>query len=163
MEGDTGTRRYKWFRPRQAARGGVPTTTASSAHFATIGLFNSSTGPTVLVVRDWSAWLPSSTIVVLTGYNQGRLSGTNYPASRLFPGDPSPAGLLDYSNQAGKLAGDYTLEASLNWIMWTHDFPIAVVPPGWTLFFQHQSAANPLAVSLLWEEVSIDELEYFYY
>ena len=162
-EGDPGTRRYKWFRPRQAARGGVPATTAGSGKFATISLYNSSTGPRVLVIRDWSI---SSTVghVHGAGYNQGRLSGTAGVVTPFFPGDRAPAGLVDYQAANAALTPDYYVEnLSGSSMQWFHDFPFAIVPPGWAFYIQCVTANTNIDGGFIWEEVSIDELEYFYF
>jgi len=162
MEGDPGTRRYKWFRPRQAARGGVPLTTATN--YATTALYNNSTGSTVLVVRDWQCSQGGDgNYTAQFGYYQGRLTGTNYPATPLFPGDAVPNGLVDYSDQPHILPAEY---ANCGWITlsayWPHDFPFAILPPGWSLFLQAPAKTTILSFGIVWECVSIDELDYFY-
>jgi hypothetical protein len=160
MEGDPGTRRYKWFRPRQAYRGGVPATTAGLGLFATISVYNSSTGPTVLVIRDWSV-AATAAITLNTGYNQGRLNGTPGGVTPLFPGDRAGAGLVDYQAAGAVLSADYRMaNAVLTSMGWLHNFPFAIVPPGWAFFIQQQSANKLISGGFLWEEVSIDELEY---
>ena len=155
-------RRYKWFRPRQAARGGVPKTTPSAGTFFTVSLYNSSTGATVLVLRDWSISGAGANLTAL-GYNKGRLTGTNYPAQSFFPGDSAPAGLVDYQAAAAALTGDYytTLNSTAGGL-WPHDFPFAIVPPGWAFFMCITIAAAFGQAGFLWEEISIDELDYFY-
>lgn len=159
-EGDQGTRRYKWFHPRQAARAGSPSVAGVSSKFVTIALYNSSTGPTVLVVRRV---LFTANQLYGMFYVQGRLTGTNYPAARLWPGEPAAAGLVD-SSQAGAAGaydsyltpGDVGLGAGGDTI------PIAIVPPGWSFVLQNSAADTAAGVSFVWEELSIDELEYFW-
>lgn len=155
-------RRYKWFRPRQAFRGGIPSTTAGAGKFATFSLYNSSTGPIVLIVRDWQFVGGSASMVF--GYNQGRLAGTAGTQNRLVPGDAAGAGLVDYqAANAALTTTDYHLPivpTAAN--QWMHDLPFAVVPPGWAFFLQCSTAATAITGALLWEEIAIDELDYFY-
>jgi hypothetical protein len=162
VEGDPGTRRYKWFRPRQAYRGGAPVTNPGGGKFATISLYNASTGPLVLVVRDLN-WGSTSGAAASLGYKQGRLSGTAGVVTPLFPGDHAGAGLVDFQAAAAVLVGEYAYESpALTQGAWPHDFPLAIVPPGWAFFVCNQSAASPMGAGLIWEEVSIDELEFMY-
>jgi len=151
-EGDPGTHRYKWFRPRQAARGGVPQTSVAGGKFGTVSLYNSSTGPTVLVVRDWVLYSSDSKAAIF-GYNQGRLSGTNYPSVPMFPGDGARAGLVDYQAANAALTGDYQINTATGVpFFWSHDFPFAVIPPGWALFVSQKTAAKIIAEGFIWEE-----------
>jgi len=162
MDGDPGTRRYKWFRPRQAVRGSTQDQTANN--YWTGALYNNSTGPSVLVVRDLR-WFPLNHNIFYLTYYQGRLAGTNLPAQPYFPGDATPAGLVDWSDQGSTLgAYDYSfVQPSGRWVAWwPHDFPIAIVPPGWSFVGQSQAKGEDGTLSLVWEVVSIDELEYMY-
>ncbi len=160
MEGDPGTRRYKWFRPRQAARGGIVSHTPTN--FGTVSLYNPSTGPHVLVVRTWRHQAAAN-ITYVWGYNNGRLSGTAGNVAPLFPGDAKPQGLVDYQDAAATITGDFEEKSVASGLLfWPHNFPFACIPPGWCLFVQGQSSASPIDCSFEWEAVEIDELEFYY-
>lgn len=155
-------RRYKWFRPRQAARGGIAYNAGAASKFTTGALFNSSTGRALLVVRNWHVY-QSGVNGSHFGYYNGRLTGTNYPAQSFFPGDSAPAGLVDGSQQAAALAlTEYQIGGNDVTNSWPSTLPFAVLAPGWSLVCQAVNSNSAMLVSFLWEEVAIDELDYFY-
>jgi hypothetical protein len=154
------TRRYKHFRPREAARAlkaqGTPT------NKATISLFNNSTGPRVLVVRDFTL-NGTAADVIATSYQQQQIGTSQGFVASLLPSQPPPSGLLASIDTATAYAGDYQLAlSSLGIFVWQHDFPYAVIEPNFSLVFQCTTTAHALTASLVWEAISIDELDWFW-
>jgi hypothetical protein len=157
MEGENPTRRYKSFRPYQAARGGI-TATQTSTNYATLSLFNDSRVAQLLVLR--SAGLAWSNGAITRGYNQGALGthvGTEFP----FIADRGqPPGQIYYQDAAAVLPRmiPWTPGAS------TADYgpiPIAILGPGWSFVLQINAlAASITYADLMWEAVALDELEW---
>ena len=152
-------REYKHFRPRQAVRGmkaqGVPT------NRATISLFNDSTGPYVLVLRDFSV-NGTANDNIATSYQPGQIGTSQGLTQSLLPTGAKQNGLIASIDTATVYAGDYTLNlSSLGTFEWFHDWPYAIVEPGWSLVFQATVAAHAVTVSALWEAIAIDELDFF--
>lgn len=49
----------------------------------------------------------------------------------------------------------------LSW--WTHDFPFAVIPPGWSLVFTNPATKpDTLYLSMVWEAIYADELDFMW-
>ncbi len=155
-------RRYKWFRPREAMRGQATPSTAGAGDYNTKALYNDSTGPIVLVVRHWNCQVTAAGVVNFF-YNQGRLTGTNYPAQPLYPGDALKNGLVDYSQPSSAGTPDFAIYlGAAGMEIWRHEYPFAILPPGWSLVIQAGSTAAVMGAAFLWECVRIDELDYFY-
>jgi hypothetical protein len=153
-------RRFKHFRPRQASRGmkvqGVPT------NRATISLFNNSSGPYVLVVRDFSVNGTANDNIV-TSYQPGQIGSSQGLVTALLPGEAIQNGLIASIDTTTVYPGDYTINlSSLGTFEWMHDWPFAVIEPSFSLVFQATVAAHAVTVSALWEAIQIDQLDYFY-
>lgn len=159
MDGDNPTRRYKWFRPRQAARGSL--TTDAPTNKATVSLFNDSKGSYVLVVRaftvDSAAGHP-----IAAGYLQGAQGSAAGTVSPLWAGEATMRGSLYYLDTATALTPDWTFETGINQGYVAYPFPFAIIPPGWNLTFQNTTATEALTVNILWEAVFPDELDWLY-
>ena len=153
-------RKYKHFRPRQASRGmkvqGVPT------NRATISLFNNSTGRAVLVVRDFSVNGTANDNIV-TSYQAGQIGTSQGLVTPIMPAEAVLPGLIASIDTATVYAGDYTINlSSLGTFEWFHDWPYAVIQPGFSLVFQATVIAHAVTVSALWESIQIDQLDYFF-
>jgi hypothetical protein len=153
-------RKYKHFRPRQATRAtkslGIPT------NRATISLYNNSTGPYVLVLRDF---IVSGTANdnIAASYQPGAIGATPGLAAPMLPTDPLMNGQLLGLDTATAYAGDYIFGlGAYATFEWWHDFPFAAVTPGFSLVFQCTTAAHALTVAMVWEAIQIDQLDYFY-
>ena len=60
-------------------------------------------------------------------------------------------------------AGDYQFSLGVYAAFeWVHDFPFAVITPGFSLVFQDTTVAHALTAALVWEAIEIDQLDYFY-
>lgn len=158
FEAENPTRRYKHFRPRQAARGGVGAVTPTN--YATFALFNNSTASQLLIVRAVSYGINSAP--VQWGMIEARLTGTPGQTGNYFPSMGELPGLVDFSDQPAILPGDYvdgySLETSVS--LAPFPFPLAVIEPGWSFFIQATSMGNPSAAGFIWEAIFPEELDY---
>lgn len=153
-------RRYKDFRPRQAVRAfkntGVPT------NLATVSIFNDSTGPFVLMVRDLEISGNANDLIALSFFHAqvGTSQGNTSP---LASNEARQNGLIASIDTATVYPADFTAPLTGQGVYyWWHDFPVAAIWPGWALVIQDGTAAHALAVSALWESIAIDELDFFY-
>ena len=153
-------RKYKHFRPRQAARAskslGVPT------NHATVALYNNSSGPYLLVVRDFQiSGTANDTIAV--SYQPGAIGASPGLVQTLIPTDQLPAGQILSVDTATVYPGDYILSlAGYSTFEWFHDFPFGVLTPGFSVVFQAVTIAHAMTVAVVWEAIEIDQLDYFY-
>lgn len=152
-------RQYRHFRPRQASRGmkasGVPT------NLATIGLYNNSTGPFVLAVRDFTVNGTASDTVAIS-YVRGQIGASAGVVVPLVSFEAIQTGLIASVDTATAYPGDYAISLStLGTFEWFHDWPFAVIEPGISLVFQGTVAAHAVTVSVLWESIQIDQLDVF--
>lgn len=153
-------RLYRLFRPRQASRGSAHT--GVPVNLATIGLFNNSTGRSVLVVRDISA---SGTAgdTIYASYARGQVGTNAGLSSSMVANEAVQPGSVNWIDTATVYPGDYTLSLTAQGAFWwQHDYPFAVVEPGYTLVFQDSAAAHAIAVALIWEAIEIDQLDFYY-
>lgn len=152
-------RHFRDFRPREAMRGfkasGVPT------NLATIGLYNNSSGPSVLVIRDVQLSGTANDVVALS-YQPLQIGGTSGKVQPVDSSGAPQSGLINGVDTATVYAGDYQFAlGSFGNFQWTHDYPLALLIGGVSLVLQCTTAAHALNVSVLWEALSIDELDYF--
>jgi hypothetical protein len=159
MEGENPTRRYKWFRPRQAARGYA--SPAAPANKQTILLNNSSGAEKYLIVRAFFVRQANNDDIGV-GYVNGTLSGTAAQQGNLFPGDGSLPGAVYTLDDATTRSYDFQITPSQNTFWWQHDFPFAVLQPGQSLLLQDTTAAHAMAVAFFWEAVFPAELDWLY-
>ncbi len=155
MEGENPTRRYKLFRPRQAAFGsflsGTPTNKQSTS------LFNNSTGEFYLAVRDLTIPLlnGSAAFISVQQGSIGSHSGVEQPivaSAAALPGQVFSSDTATSFNSAW-LYGNGA---------WAHDYPIAILPPGWSLMVQCRIGAQAMAVGFIWEAIYPDELDFMW-
>jgi hypothetical protein len=152
-------RKYRDFRPRQAMRGfkgtGVPT------NLATVGLYNNSTGPLVLAVRDIQIGGTAGDFIAMS-YQNLQLGGTSGKVQALDSSGSVQSGLINGIDTATAYAGDYQFplgtQGDFNWY---HEFPIAILIGGVSLVMQCVTAAHAINVSFTWEAIAVDELDYF--
>jgi hypothetical protein len=153
-------RMYRLFRPRQSVRGRA--TTGTPTNLATIGLFNNSTGRSVLVVRDITVSGPASDTVAAS-YQRTQIGSTAGQSASIVSNEAAQPGIIAWVDTATVYSGDYVLALTAQGVFWwQHDYPFAVVEPGYTMVFQDATAAHAISVSLIWEAIEIDQLDYFY-
>ena len=152
-------REFKHFRPRQASR--ATKTVAAPTNHATISLFNNSSGPSVLVVRDFEVQGTANDFVT-TSYVVGQPGTAQGLVVSMVSGEPLQAGLIASIDTATVYPGDYSLNlSSLGTFEWYHDWPYAVVTPGFSLVFQAVTVAHATMVSVVFETIGIDQLDFY--
>lgn len=156
-EGENPNRRYKWFRPRNAARGVI--TLTGPTNNATLSLFNNSTGPHVLIVRAFMVSMTTAHLALVARQQgaQGTQGGQVVP---LVAGEGARAGQLYSLDTATALTPDYLVPAQFNWPAFGLDLPFEVLLPQWSLSFQDTTAAETMRLAVLWEAVQADQLDY---
>lgn len=130
----------------------------AAVNFSTHVLFNSSTGPTVLVLRNYS-WTGGGTTTP-TGFwaQRGALGahlGTEHP---VWLGESAGAGQHYWLDSATFTppwimtgsAASFTLNG-------TNQVPVFVLPPQWALVWQSNTAALTVSFSFIWEELPIED------
>ncbi|SRR6266446_2939105 len=156
MEGENPTRRYKWFRPRQAARGyGAPT--QASPNTQSVSLYNNARVTHALVVRAIAT--ASSAIAMVTESRQGVLGTLAMGAVAIFAGEAALPGQVFTNSGEGQLSPDFLVPNNGDQ-SWNHDFPFSILPPGWSLRVQPSGGSGDIQVSFLWEALTIDELDF---
>lgn len=153
MEGENPTRRYKSFRPRQAMLGSYLST--APTHTATISLFNNSTGAQYLVVRD--LFIPTvSAAPAFVSQQQGQIGTTAGLQQPVVSSNAALPGLVFFN--------DTTTVYNSAWLWsngsFSHEFPLAVLLPGWSFVVQARTGAQALAVGFIWEAIFADELDF---
>lgn len=150
-----GTRQYKWFRPRQAMRGGYQV--ASSTNHATWALYNNGTGAQVLMVRSAGATANGEPVIASLQGTNGTHLGTEH---HFITGDAPGPGQVFYVDQVASITPDGGVPIPCSF----SDLPIAVLLPGWSLLMQDNNP--PLTVpscgSFVWEYITIDQLDYYF-
>jgi hypothetical protein len=164
VEGLNPTRRYKWFRPRQAARGFI--SNYNTSHDPAAGVLNNSTNAQLLVVRAVIA-TPAPTGGADFGlfYVQGNPGTAGGTVRSLYPDTGNLAGQMWLFDTTTDYQIDFGLQSVLGNVasaaVWPYDFPCGIVPPGWSLGFQVQGGPGYLTVSMLWEAIALEELDYY--
>src|SRR5262249_36170857 len=159
-EGTNPTRRYKSSRPRQMARIGYQS--AGIATASNIELFNNSNGAEYLVVRR--AFLASGTGARINGVTRfGTIGSKVADPAAVVAGDAIPPGQLFFLDGANPASFDQTfLPIANNYVLFGTDaLPMVVLPPQWGyIFFVNDT--GQLLVSLIYEHIFSDELDFFF-
>ena len=153
-------RPYRWFHPRQSMRG--RSTTGTPTNRATVSLYNNTTGRATLVVRDVTISGTASDTVAIQ-YAQTQIGTTAGQQAAMVANEAIYPGLMAWVDTTTTFSGDYVAALTAQGAFWwQHDFPFAVVQPGFSLVFQDTTAAHALTVSLIWEAIEIDQLDWFF-
>lgn len=156
-EGLNPTRRYKWFRPRQAAW--LFGSFTATVNLSDIVLYNNSTGAQVIVVRDIYLILGNNGQPLLMKPVQGQFAtlDSSFVPFPVVPSGPRPPGQIFTLDDATALSKVPEINSVAGGPIWNHDFPLWVLEPNWSLILQ---CAAGFAVSFLYEYLTIDELDY---
>lgn len=158
MEGVNPTRRYKWFRPRQAVRAHFLTVTP--ANWATLALFNNSTGSQLLVVRDYGID-PFSTAAGVIFFQQGKFGTLQAgDVTPIVPSGGALPGQFYYDDEATARSTAQIGAVSGTPQQWVHDFPFWIIEPNWSLVFQSNTIGQAVGVFVGYEAIFADELDY---
>lgn len=151
---------YELFRPRQGVRG--RSITGTPTNLATVGLWNNNRGRSYLVVRDVTI-AGTANDTVGTSFQPGQVGSTAGLVAPMVANEAVEPGLMNSVDTATVYPGDYAFALSSTGVFWwQHDFPFAVIIPNYTLVFQDSTAAHGMTVSLIWEVIEADQLDYFY-
>jgi len=153
-------RPYRFFHPRQAMRGRA--TSGTPTNHATVSLYNNSTGQATLAVRDVTISGTASDTVAIQ-YAQTQIGTTAGQQAALVANEAVTPGLMAWIDTATVYSGDYVAALTAQGAFWwQHDYPFALVQPGFSLIFQDITVAHALTVSLIWEAIEIDQLDWFF-
>ena len=160
MEGENPTRRYKWFRPRQAAAG---TATVAATNYATGLLYNAGRGAFLLALRDFLI-TPSAANNFSVGAIQGLPTGAGAGTQQQLVATEALSAGLVYSVDSATFYSPYGHYpyAPVAGYGWPHEFPVMVVPPGWCAFIQAAVKALTVNFDFTWEAIGPDELDWMY-
>lgn len=158
-EGRNPTRRYKWFRPRQAAWGQI--SLASPTNKATLSLFNDNLGTQYLVVRTFQIQATAAHNISIQ-HQKGSFGTSGGNISSFVTNDAKKAGALYSLDTATALAPRWQTVANANTLPWPIDIPFAVLLPGWSLSFQDQTSAETMILNIMWEAIEADELDFYF-
>jgi hypothetical protein len=150
--------RYAGFHARRMMRAaGVQ---GNATNRATFGLFHDGTGSRVIVVRDFNFSANTSVLWNLS-VQQLDLAGTALTKNPLVVGDAPSIGKPTYLDTATVYAPDYVVALLANTQgYWNHDFPFAVLLPGWSLIIQsNTNATGAPRLGFIWEAVDAEELD----
>ncbi len=148
-------RRYGGPRVDRGMRSGYSTVTPTNN--ATHTLWNNSTGQYSLIVLDVRPSILASTPIA-TGYvTTPPGSALGGVASVLANHAPGP-GLHYYADTATLITPDYIWGNTTGVYFWAHEWPFAVLPPGYGLAIQNVTVAQALKVGFFWEYLRSDEL-----
>ena len=163
IEGLNPTRRYRWFRPRQAARGAVNFTSGVGA-YNDVGLQNNSTAAKILVVREFfilSAAVGSGAGGWFMTQRSIGQNGSSYVENYFRQGATLPGIMVSNSDVTQQFPNVYQNQLGLGQnLTWVHDFPFAIIEPGWSLVWQSAAQNVGATLSMIWEVVDPDELDY---
>jgi hypothetical protein len=148
-------RAYRGFHPRQAASSafypGAPTTNATHQ------LFNNSSGAQWLILRNIHFISVGSLSGGLHQSAVGAISGAVQPIIPTEAGLPGQHWYID-----GTITNpvSYTFPQSTTSTPWPHDYPIALIPPGWAFWVQDRTAADACVGGFFWEAVNSEEVDF---
>jgi hypothetical protein len=143
--------------PLRAARGANPTFTP--ANFGAVALFNNSTGAHILRVWLISGSSGGSATIDLN-YSRTRLTNQNAGIiSPLVPMQQAPPGMLDTDDLAVAPTPDFYAGIPFEpMIGQGNPYPIAFLPPGWSLVCTAEIAGHQIALSFLWDYIYAEQL-----
>jgi hypothetical protein len=152
-------RRYKAFRPRQAVIGSRNTGTPTN--LATVALFNNTSGPYWLVVRD-ATISGTASALVHAGYVQGQVWTASGVIQNMIITDAQLPGTIGSVDTATVFASAYLLTLPNGLWFWQHEMPWAVIAPGFSWVVQAVVVAQGIQASFIWEAIFPEELDFLY-
>lgn len=124
---------------------------------AIMGVHNNSLGPDLLVIHHFETSVLAANIVEY-GLRQGTIGSANpVPSVPLVTGEKQLAGAPYFSSTVGVLTTDTTLfmAAGIPYL-WPHEWPVAVLLPGWDFIITCGAVAVGIRGGILWETVSAE-------
>lgn len=156
--------RPRAFRVRQAARGSI---NISPTNHGTLGIFNNASVDRVIVVRDWVLSAATGMFPPPVGftYYQGMPGAVGGTVNSIDPTAGAIAGQLWSLDTTLTYNLDYCVWGAGNGAQsnpWVHEYPFALLPPGWSLLAQNPDNGSATALSVIWEAVKAEDIDYLY-
>ena len=149
--------------PRRCAVGyGSPETTGTP----TVSLYNNSTGAHLLLVRDFQCrYKATDPVEIDVAIVQGVYNGSTFAMHGvpIFSGAPQPPGDIYVLDDPDSISLVFAFTTgSTPAPLWTHDFPLAVIGPGYSWVAQGGAAATGFNLQIFWEWMTPDDFEHYY-
>src|SRR5271163_773366 len=126
---------------------------AVASNFPYVALNNNSAGPAVLVVHSYDSSTITAQAIGITLVNglTGTAASTEVPA---VAGEGAPAGLI-YTGAITTLPSRLTRTTipANSFYLWTHDYPVAYILPGWSFAVFCATVNTSLNASFWWEQL----------
>lgn len=130
-------------------------------NWATVGLFNNSLGAYYLIVRSIRVSCTTTEGVGLS-YQNSKVGTAAGIIENMIPTGATPPGQIAAIDSAVQFPPDYSLQIIANQDAFLpHDFPIAVIEPGWSFVLQDLDKTFNLIASIIYEYITPDELDFF--
>lgn len=141
--------------PRRCMRGGVLRFTP--ANLGTVGLYNNSTGPELLVLW-YLSWSTQNGLAVM-GIQRGIVGTAQSTIAPLVTGETIYAGQVTKGDTATAVNADLmpyfpsyestTLHPTLPW---------AILQPGWSFLIQDNTTGDAMNASFIWQSIHSEDL-----
>lgn len=145
-------------RPLNMARGyGNPPNPTNTAYVA---LHNNSPGSHLLAIHDFVFIAPGETDAETDIGAVHGLKGTLVTSGfePFVTGQPMPFGEIYYGDVSSNVPTYEIRSHDATPLWWTHDWPFAILQPGWSMVWYADSSAQSIAVSITWEQITAEEL-----
>lgn len=150
---------YPKLRLRHCARGKIGLASPSSG--AVAYLFNNSTGRDLLAVWHVSALIELVPYATLVGAIQGHNGNAGGATGTLVTGETAMPGALYVDDTATPPASDFYVPQNYSGAdSWPHDYPLAILQPGWSLFLAIPGATGAqFNASFLWQRCGAEDID----
>lgn len=132
----------------------------AATNFATHSLYNSSPGPTTIVVRGISWNGASAASAPRFQKIQGLVGTVSGTVNAVYGGESAGAGQHAYVDRVTQITTEFTFSATAvaNASFQTNP-PVAVLPPGWSWVWQNGATTGTVVASFFWEELDARDIE----
>jgi len=133
------------------------TNTGGGGNSAAVGLYNNSTGPELVVVHHVAVLCSNAPLAYVNQF-QGKFTTLTGPGISTVSSEAAIAGQVYNQTIAAIPTGSMQLipvVGSTSW-SWTHEYPFAVLLPGWSLAFYAGTVNISMVVDFWWEAVKAE-------
>lgn len=147
---------------RHCARGLIQA--ASPTNGTVFYLFNNSTGRDFIVVWDFEFATAAVVTWTLNGVFQGHNGTASGTISTVVTGETALPGVMYFDDNATPPPQDFVNGLLTNFtLLWAHDYPFAVLQPGWSFFIgAPQAKATVVFGSFFWQRVGAEDIDRWY-
>jgi hypothetical protein len=145
------------FKPSRAAFG-TSTDGSDGTNAPFYSLYNDSTAAYLLAVMDYGTNPGSSGGIQAIVVAQGKLGSNPQQGQALVTGRGNLPGQV-LSGVVASPPGMNIFFGGGGGPQWYHDYPIAVLSPGWSFTVYSQAMSTPWAGSFIWQYITPDELD----